>query len=495
MAQAYARPGQGRFGSRAGARAAGHPLPARRRRGGSVLVESLVLIALVGLGAIATWKRYRGQVDDTAEIERAHIAAMTPLEPATGTNGAEGTRPGDDTQCHEGTSAPVVDDVCPEMGPLAPSGGGSCAPSAGGGGAPPGGSDGSDTSLLGRGYRALGRAYNAVAGAVPDGAKPIIRGADSRLAGLVFDAGDKLLPDWAKDKALTGAEKGLDWLDGKLRCSGAVPYKLRKLVNKFADIDLEGFRKTEGLEGDWYRLYKTWLAEERPADLGKWTRCAYPLTPVQQRQNGRPNNVYDVVEIGPGSYTRDLQTRPQNDWAIYRFYQEHGGAPGAGASSQCLFAYTGPGTEEGGTYTALESFTGSYGTKVTMKSYDPATGKATLEFEVHNVSDWDSGTRIPEVGRGPLNGRDSVVPSVGRDSELGVGGDFRQIYRWTQEVPWPPQSPGNPGKPGASLECANETTDYAGMSEAERTHEQAKANADWDRVIWGTDPGKQCRGV
>ena len=61
-------------------------------------------------------------------------------------------------------------------------------------------------------------------------------------------------------------------------------------------------------------------------------------------------------------------------------------------------------------------------------------GKPLLQFEVTNESHWESATRVPATGQNAGFG-DHLIPDARRDTGLGIGGDFRQKYVWTQPAP------------------------------------------------------------
>jgi hypothetical protein len=260
---------------------------------------------------------------------------------------------------------------------------------------------------------ALSGGYDAASALIPDPIKPLIRGANDLALGLLFDGADKLLPDVVKDGLLSVAERLVDGLDRSADDLHA-PAPLRKFLDRLTDFNFQAYRNNAGLRGDWYRLYKVWLTESRPPDLGVWDRV----------------DGHDRVTITDPSYTDDLRSRPQNQDAIDKFFAEHP-EPRVGDSSTDLFEYTGPDSAEGGTYTALESFAGSYQTKVTYLGRD-GSGEPLFQVEVTNSSHWESGTRVPASGQGLTGGRDYLVPDTNRGRGLGIGGDFDQRFIWTQ---------------------------------------------------------------
>jgi hypothetical protein len=347
-------------------------------RRGHVFVEYLILIAVLGLGLLAGLRKLGSDVDQAARHEGAALVAMSSLSSATTEQGSEPVAPNS------------------EPAPAAPD----------------------SPSLLHRlghlGLQVLGGTYNAASALIPDPVKPLIREANQLGLGLLFDGADKLLPDFVKDGALTGAEQLVGALDRVLEKSPA-PGPLKSFADKLTAFDFQAFRKDEGLHGDWYRLYKVWLTESRPSDLGVWDSV-----------EGR-----DRVTIRDPSYTGDLRARPQNQQAIDAFFAKYGDDPPPNASLVSHFSYNGPDSAEGGSYTALESFTGSYATKLTYLGPD-AHGEPLFQVEVTNESHWESGTRVPGSGQKLTGGREYLVPDEGRGRGLGVGGDFTQRFIWTQ---------------------------------------------------------------
>jgi hypothetical protein len=324
---------------------------------------------------------------------------------------------------------------------ISPSGGataGALDPAAGPKPAPTAPDKDHEAGWLRTGLGLLGGAWDTAAGLVPERAKPMIREVAQRGLGVAIQVGSKILPDSVKDGALTKPEDALDWISrqvnnpkessvpGPLQDAfrKLVPEKVREKIHKvtgdLAAVDLEDARNTEGLQADWYRLYEMWLTESHPGDPNSWD-----VSPEG----------HERLTITDPTYARDLETRPQHREALDAFFREHPN-PQPGDTSSHAFGFTGDGTREGGSYTALEWYLGSYNTTVRYTGQDPNTGKAILDIEVSNVSDWASGTRLP--GSQQIGGRNKILPETKRGGKLGIGGDFDQRFEWTQLVDLPP---------------------------------------------------------
>ncbi len=243
---------------------------------------------------------------------------------------------------------------------------------------------------------------------------------------VAYDGANAILPKGTVPFALKAAEKVVDGVAAPIVAIAGKDSKVGRLANDLSRVDLEGIARTDGLEADWGKLWGTWLFEEKPADLGTWDKTTV---------NGQP---VDRVTVTDPKYTGDLAKQPTQQKALERFLQQHPNPkPGDKLDPPELFEFTGEGTAEGADhpYNALEWFTGSYRTNVECTGID-ANGKPQLQFTVENLSHWESATRVPGVGK-DAGFNDYLVPDVGRDRGVGLGGDFQQRYVWSQSVDLP----------------------------------------------------------
>ncbi|NTX67491.1 hypothetical protein HUA74_43270 [Myxococcus sp. CA051A] len=257
---------------------------------------------------------------------------------------------------------------------------------------------------------------------------------------VAYQGADKLLPSGATDLLLSGTEKGMDVLakgsEVVLGKDSGVTDKLQKL----ADVDLNGINRTKDpvtgqeLKADWPGLWSTWLLEEKPKDLGTWTK-----------EGG-----VDVVTVRDNAYTEDLAGRPHQQAVTDAFFEKFPN-PKVGDTfspndvnhpdyNAGLYKFTGPGTaEEGsesakddkqGAYTSLEWFMGSYHTQVKCTGIDEKTGKPNLEYTVSNKAHFQSGTRVPDSFQ-KAGLPEYLVPNHDRGEGVGIGGNWQQHYVWT----------------------------------------------------------------
>lgn len=250
---------------------------------------------------------------------------------------------------------------------------------------------------------------------------------------VAYHGANSLLPNGAADKLVGVAEHGVDALaktSEVLTGNSSLTDSLKTL----GKVDLEGITRTtdpktgQKLEGDWPKLWGTWLLEEKPKDLGTWDKTA---------------DGTDRVTVRDNAYTRDLAGRPHQQQVTEEFFKMYPNPkpgdvfPPANATPEqndkALYRFTGPGTDEANKkdpYTSLEWFIGSYRTQVKCTGIDEKTGKPNLEYEVVNNSHFESGTRVPatfqEKGLPP-----ALVQDRKRETGLGVGGDWIQRYTWT----------------------------------------------------------------
>ncbi|MBX7096633.1 MAG: hypothetical protein K1X89_02880 [Myxococcaceae bacterium] len=235
---------------------------------------------------------------------------------------------------------------------------------------------------------------------------------------LAYDGASALLPKGSVPKLLKGAEVAVDVVTKPIALV-AGDTAVGKFADKLGKVDLEGIARTDGLKGDWGKLWGTWLFEGKPKDLGVWSK---------DKKGG------DVVTVTDPTYTGDLakqQTQKDAEAAFLAKYPNP--KPGDVLDPAGKFVFAGPDTAENSDkkYNALEWFLGSYSTKVECTGTDPKTGKPQLQFTVTNESHWESGTRVPESGQEA--GLDkALVSDRKRDTGVGLGGDFTQRYVWTQ---------------------------------------------------------------
>lgn len=253
---------------------------------------------------------------------------------------------------------------------------------------------------------------------------------------LAYHGADRFVPGPVKEKALSAAELGLDVLDKGASAVLGKDSKPASIIHDLARVDLEGITRDDGLKADWGKLWGVWLFEEKPASLGTWDKTSEGV---------------DRVTVTDQDYIDDVAGRPHQKAALDEFLKQHPNPkPGDKLTTKLddgtthegsLYAFTGPGTVEGGDYTAAEWFLGSYNTTIECTGVDPKTGKPELQFQVTNTSHWESATRLPQSfqdkGLPP-----SLVGNHGRDEGTGLGGDFIQRYQWTQTVDVPAQRPG-----------------------------------------------------
>ncbi len=275
------------------------------------------------------------------------------------------------------------------------------------------------------GDRTMHRAANAVEDKVRDTGR----------GGLQFAAtvADTVLPNEATPKILGAVEGGVGLAmtpisfasRGTAKVAGwlgldGVESKMNgvnTLTTSLSRVDLHAFGNQDGLKGNWIELYKDWLFERKRPTLGTWDKA--------------PDTGADRVTITDPLYTSDLASRQNQKDALAKFMSEHP-VPQENDTSTKNFTYTGKGTAEGGNYTALELFLGSYSTKVTCKK-DAATGKLYLEYEVTNELHWESGTRTPAVAQ-KVGLPKHLMPDAKRGEGIGLGGDFEQRFVWRQEL-------------------------------------------------------------
>ncbi|MGA9526425.1 MAG: hypothetical protein WBV82_33555 [Myxococcaceae bacterium] len=250
---------------------------------------------------------------------------------------------------------------------------------------------------------------------------------------LAYQGVNKLLPDGAADLFLKGAETGVDIMAKGSELVFGKGSSLTDSLKTLGRVDLEGATRMtdpvtgQKLKADWPGLWGTWLLEKRPQHLGTWDKNSEGI---------------DRVTIRDNEYTEDLAGRPHQQKVTEEFFKMYPNPkpgdvfPPPGASDEvmdkALYRFTGPGTDEASPekYTALEWFIGSYRTQVTCVGIDEKTGKPNLQYEVVNLSHFESGTRVPasfqEKGLPP-----ALVDNRGRESGLGLGGSFEQRYVWT----------------------------------------------------------------
>jgi hypothetical protein len=250
---------------------------------------------------------------------------------------------------------------------------------------------------------------------------------------LAYDGATKLLPDGAANQLVKAAEGGVDALAKTSELLTGKNSSLTESLKTLGKVDLEGITRTtdpvtgQKLQGDWPKLWGTWLLEEKPKDLGTWDKTA---------------NGTDRVTVRDNAYTEDLAGRPHQQQVTEEFFKLYPNPkPGdvfppknatAEQNDKALYRFTGPGTAEASKekYTSLEWFIGSYRTEVKCTGIDEKTGKPNLTYEVVNNSHFESGTRVPatfqEKGLPP-----ALVQDRKRETGLGVGGDWIQRYTWT----------------------------------------------------------------
>lgn len=259
---------------------------------------------------------------------------------------------------------------------------------------------------------------------VKDGARGLVREG--------WELADRYLPPGSVEAGLGAAEKVIDLGAKATTVVAGEDSSVGTLANNLSRVDLEAIARDDELKGDWGRLWGVWLSEDKPQDLGPWDQVTNPET----------GQVSDRVTITDPAYTGDLAGRPHQQQALDAFLRQHedpqvgdqligpDGEPGK------LFEFTGEGTAEGGDYTAVEWFMGSYRTNITCVGKDPATGKPILEFEATNESHWESATRVPASGQ-DAHLPNFLIPDQERGGGFGVGGDFQQRFVWRQTVDVP----------------------------------------------------------
>ncbi|WP_163868836.1 hypothetical protein [Myxococcus eversor] len=243
----------------------------------------------------------------------------------------------------------------------------------------------------------------------------------------------KVLPDGAADQLVKAAEGGMDGLAKTSELLLGKDSSVTQSLKTLGRVDLEGITRTtdpvtgQKLQGDWPKLWGTWLLEEKPKDLGTWDK---------------DKNGTERVTVRDNAYTDDLAGRPHQQQVTEEFFKMYPNPkPGdvfppkdatQEQNDKALYRFTGPGTDEKSKekYTSLEWFIGSYRTEVKCTGIDEKTGKPNLSYEVVNNSHMESGTRVPasfqEKGLPP-----ALVQDRQRETGLGVGGDWVQRYQWT----------------------------------------------------------------
>ncbi len=252
--------------------------------------------------------------------------------------------------------------------------------------------------------------------------KDAVRDATREGLKLAYHGAEKLIPDGTMNVALTATEGGMKVLAKGVSLVAGKDSNAAAIFNDLARVDWQGIHRDQGLKADWFKLWGTWLFEEKPKSLGTWDKTA----------DGK-----DRVTVTDPAYLEDLASRPHQAEAQADFLKKFPN-PKPGDTLTVPYRFTGPGTAVDGQYTAVEWFIGSYDTKVTCKSVDPVTGKAELEFEVTNQSHWWSASRTPSSFQ-EKGLPENVINDRPRDTGFGLGGNFVQRYVWSKSVDVPKQ--------------------------------------------------------
>ncbi len=250
--------------------------------------------------------------------------------------------------------------------------------------------------------------------AVADAAQAIATG----TLELGYDVADQFLPEPVKDFGLTVAEHGVGALTAASRFVLGEDAEVSRLLGDLSRVDFEGIRRRDALRADWFKLTRTWFFEGKPPELGAWSKD--------------PDGV-DRLTLTRPDYTADLASKPTFKQAAQALRARSPLSPGDSVTAS--FEFTGPGSASG-EYDALEWFLGSYDLTLTVEDVDAQTGKVRVRAEVENRSNWESATRVPESFQ--AHGWPGSLFHDAKRSDHGLGGNFRQTFRWWEE--WPPQA-------------------------------------------------------